>query len=142
MGSTSFAASGGNGSRPKIPAAGGRIAGIMAKVAPVLAMAGPIGAVVGAAISAVFVTKAITDWLQGPGGFWDIRYKRKIGQEMDPFLERKSKQEINIGLRTIRVTSSPAIRSANQVFSTHQAVKKGIPIYNGEFESYSKGLYI
>ena len=48
------------------------------------------GAVVGAAISAVFVTKAITDWLQGPGGFWDIRYKRKIGQEMDPFLERKS----------------------------------------------------
>ena len=142
VGSTSFAASGGNGSRPKIPAAGGRIAGIMAKVAPVLAMAGPIGAVVGAAISAVFLTKAITDWLQGPGGFWDIRYKRKIGQEMDPFLERKTKQEINIGLRTIRVTSSPAIRSANQVFSTQQAVKKGIPIYNGEFESYSKGLYI
>ena len=141
MGTTSFAASAGNGPRPT-PAAGGRIAGIMAKVAPVLAMAGPIGAVVGAAISAVFVTKAITDWLQGPGGFWDIRYKRKIGQEMDPFLERKTKQEINIGLRTIRVTSSPAIRSANQVFSTQQAVKKGIPIYNGEFESYSKGLYI
>tara|TARA_R110000764_G_scaffold31537_2_gene72084 strand:+ start:73 stop:942 length:870 start_codon:yes stop_codon:yes gene_type:complete len=126
----------------KLPATGGRIGGIMARLAPVLAMAGPIGAVVGAAISAVFVTKAITDWLQGPGGFWDIRYKRKIGQEMDPFLERKSKQEINIGLRTIRVTSSPAIRSANQVFSTQQAVKKGIPIYNGEFESYSKGLYI
>jgi hypothetical protein len=126
----------------KLPGAGGRIGGIMARLAPALAMAGPIGAVVGAAMGAVFVTKAITDWLQGPGGFWDIRYKRKIGQEMDPFLERKTKQEINIGLRTIRVTSSPAIRSANQVFSTHQAVKKGIPIYNGEFESYSKGLYI
>jgi hypothetical protein len=126
----------------KLPAAGGRIAGVMTRLAPVLAMAGPIGAVVGAVLSAVFVTKAITDWLQGPGGFWDIRYKRKIGQEMDPFLERREKQEINIGLRTIRVTSSPAIRSASQVFSTQQAVKKGIPIYNGEFESYSKGLYI
>ena len=142
MGSTSFAASGGNGRTPQIPAAGGRIAGVMTRLAPVLAMAGPIGAVVGAVLSAVFVTKAITDWLQGPGGFWDIRYKRKIGQEMDPFLERREKQEINIGLRTIRVTSSPAIRSANQVFSTQEAVKKGIPIYNGEFESYSKGLYI
>ena len=61
---------------------------------------------------------------------------------MDPFLERREKQEINIGLRTVRVTSSPAVRGNNQVFSTQEAVKKGIPIYNGEFEAFSKGLYI
>ena len=61
---------------------------------------------------------------------------------MDPFLQRREKQEINIGLRTVRVTSIPAVRGQNQVFSTLEAVKKGIPIYNGEFEAFSKGLYI
>ena len=126
-----------------VPAAGGVRAGaLMTKIGSIAKFAGPIGAIIGAVVGVIMTTKAITDWLQGPGGFWDIRYKRKINQEMDPFLERREKQEINIGLRTVRVTSSPAVRGNNQVFSTHEAVKKGIPIYNGEFEAFSKGLYI
>ncbi len=77
------------------------------------------------------------------GGFWDIRYRREIQKEMDPFLSRREKQEINIGLRVVRVTTAPAVRgTGTQVFSTHEAVRKGIPIYNGEFEAFSKGLYI
>ena len=123
-------------------ASGGRVAGMLGRVAALSARAGPIGAIVAAVIGGILVTKAFMDWMQGPGGFWDIRYKRKIGQEMDPFLERREKQEINIGLRTVRVTSSPAVRGNNQVFSTQEAVKKGIPVYNGEFEAFSKGLYI
>ena len=81
--------------------------------------------------------------MQGPGGFWDIRYKRHIQKELDPFIDRRDKQEINIGLRAVRVTTAPAIRgTGTQVFSTHEAVRKGIPIYNGEFEAFSKGMYI
>lgn len=121
---------------------GGRAAALMTKIGSVARFAGPIGAIVGGVIAGIMATKAITDWLQGPGGFWDIRYKRKINQEMDPFLERREKQEINIGLRTVRVTSTPAVRGNNQVFSTQEAVRKGIPVYNGEFEAFSKGLYI
>ena len=123
-------------------AQGGRASAFMGKIASLSARAGPIGAIIAAVIGGILVTKAITDWMQGPGGFWDIRYKRKINQEMDPFLERREKQEINIGLRTVRVTSTPAVRGNNQVFSTQEAVRKGIPVYNGEFEAFSKGLYI
>ena len=127
--------------KPK-PAFGGRVAGMLSRVGAIAGAAGPIGAAVGVVVGGIMATKAFMDWMQGPGGFWDIRYKRHISKEMDPFLERREKQEINIGLRTVRVTSSPAVRGNSQVFSTQEAVKKGIPIYNGEFEAFSKGLYM
>jgi len=119
--------------------AGGR----MAAITNIVKMAGPIGIAVGVIMGAIFAAKGFMDFMQGPGGFWDIRYRRHIQKEMDPFLERREKQEINIGLRAVRVTTAPAIRgTGTQVFSTHEAVRKGIPIYNGEFEAFSKGLYI
>ena len=97
---------------------------------------GPIGIVV----SAIVASKAFFDMMQGPGGFWDIRYRRHIQKEMDPFIDRREKQEINIGLRTVRVTTAPAQRGASHIFSTQEAVKKGVPIYNAEFEAFSKGV--
>ena len=121
---------------------GARAVGMLSKVGAVAGSLGPIGVVVGAVVGGIMASKAFVDWMQGPGGFWDIRYKRQIAKEMDPFLERREKQEINVGLRTVRVTTSPAVRGQNQVFSTLEAVKKGIPVYNGEFEAFSKGLYI
>jgi hypothetical protein len=119
--------------------AGGR----MAAIGAIAAKAGPIGAIIGGIIMGIMAAKQFTDAMQGPGGFWDIRYRRHIQKEMDPFIDRREKQEINIGLRAVRVTTSPAVRgTGTQVFSTHEAVRKGIPIYNGEFEAFSKGMYI
>jgi len=114
----------------------------LARIATLAAGAGPIGIAIAGVISAVLISKAFIDWMHGPGGFWDLRFKRVIQKETDPLFERREKQEINIGLRTIRVTSMQAVRGSNQVHSTQSAVKRGIPIYNGEFEAYSKGLYL
>ena len=119
--------------------AGGR----MAAIGAVASKLGPIGAIIGGVIMGIMAAKQFTDAMQGPGGFWDIRYRRHIQKELDPFIDRRDKQEINIGLRAVRVTTAPAIRgTGTQVFSTHEAVRKGIPIYNGEFEAFSKGMYI
>jgi len=120
-------------------AAAGTSRGLMAALgAGASKLMGPIGIVV----SAIIASKAFFDMMQGPGGFWDIRYRRHIQKEMDPFIDRREKQEINIGLRTVRVTTAPAQRGASHIFSTQEAVKKGIPIYNAEFEAFSKGLYL
>jgi len=123
-------------------AQGGKAGMLLSKIGMIAKAAGPVGVVIAAVIGGIMAGKQLTDWLQAPGGFWDIRYKREIYREMDPFLQRREKQEINIGLRVVRVTSIPAVRGQNQVFSTLEAVKKGIPIYDGEFEAFSKGLYI
>ena len=124
-------------------AQGGKAGMLMSKIGLIAGKIPVIGTIVGAVIGGIMVSKQFTDWLQSPGGFWDIRYRREIQKEMDPFLSRREKQEINIGLRVVRVTTAPAVRgTGTQVFSTHEAVRKGIPIYNGEFEAFSKGLYI
>ena len=121
---------------------GGKAGMMMSKISMIAGRMPVIGTIIAGVIGAIMAGKYLTDWMQAPGGFWDIRYRREIYKEMDPFLQRREKQEINIGLRTVRVTSIPAVRGQNQVFSTLEAVKKGIPIYNGEFEAFSKGLYI
>jgi hypothetical protein len=124
--------------------AGGAVRGgaILARVGAAAAGAGPIGLAIAAAIAAVLISKAFIDWMHGPGGFWDLRFKRNIGKELDPFIERREKQMTNVGLRTVRVTSIAAARGTNQVHSTQDMVKRGIPIYNGEFEAFSKGLFL
>jgi len=122
---------------------GGKAGMLMSKIGMIAGKMPIIGTIVAAVIGGIMVSKQLTDWLQAPGGFWDIRYRREIYKEMDPFLSRREKQEINIGLRSVRISTAPAIRgTGTQVFSTHEAVRKGIPIYNGEFEAFSKGLYI
>jgi len=131
-------AKGGAANVPKYMA-GGRIAAI----AGLARFAGPIGIAVSVVMGAIMASKKFFDFMQAPGGFWDIRYRRHIQKELDPFIDRRDKQEINIGLRAVRVTTAPAVRgTGTQVFSTHEAVRKGIPIYDGEFEAFSKGMYI
>lgn len=132
----------GTGMKAKMASAGVRGAGMLARVAGMAAAGGPVGLAIAAALVTVIATKAFIDWAHGPGGIWDLRYKRKIAQELDPFFDRKDKQEINVGLRTIRVTSMPAVRGQTQVHSTQDMVKRGIPIYNREFEAFSKGLFL
>ena len=120
-------------------AAAGTSRGLLAALgAGASKLMGPIGI----AVSAIIASKAFFDMMQGPGGFWDIRYRRHIQKEMDPFIDRREKQEINIGLRTVRVTTAPAQRGTAHIFSTQEAVRKGIPIYDSEFEAFSKGLYL
>ena len=132
----------GAGIGAKMAAGGARAAGLVARIAAAAAGAGPIGLIIAGVLAAFMVSTEYLKWLQGPGGFFDIRYRRNIQKEMDPFFDRKYKQETNVGLRVVRVTSSPAVRGGDQMHSTYGAVKRGIPIYNGEFEAYSKGLYL
>lgn len=141
MGANVAGAAAGTGASAVIARQGVRMGGLIqkAKIMATGSRAGPIGAIIaGVAITA----KMIIEWAQGPGGFWDIRYKRKITQELDPFFDKKYKQEINAGLRTIRVTSMPASRGETQVHSTQDMIKRGVPIYNREFEAFSKGLFL
>ena len=135
-------AAAGTGVTAKIAGAGVRGAGMLARIGSMAAGGGPVGMAVAAAIGVVLATKAFIDWAHGPGGIWDLRYKRKIAQELDPFFDKKDKQEINAGLRTIRVTSMPASRGETQVHSTQDMIKRGVPIYNREFEAFSKGLFL
>ena len=121
---------------------GAKIGAILGKVRMVAARGGPIGAAVAIAITAIMLTKEYIDWTHSPGGPNDLRYRRVISDEMNPLIEREKKQEINIGTRVVRVTSAPAVRDPNQVHSTYERVKRGIPIYNGEFEAYAKGLFL
>lgn len=127
------------GKAATLPAAAGTSRGLLAALgAGASKLMGPIGL----AVSAIIASKAFFDMMQGPGGFWDIRYRRHIQKEMDPFIDRREKQEINVGLRTVRVTTAPAQRGTAHIFSTQEAVRKGIPIYDSEFEAFSKGLYL
>ena len=122
--------------------AGGKIAGVLSKVRMMAAKGGPIGVAVAVGITAVMLSKEYIDWTHSPGGPNDLRYRRVISEEMNPLIEREKKQETNIGTRVVRVTSAPAVRDPNQVHSTYERVKRGIPIYNGEFEAYAKGLFL
>ena len=129
---------------PVIPTggAGAKLAGVLSKVRMMAGRAGPIGIAVAAGITAIMISKEYIDWTHQPGGPNDLRYRRVISNEMNPLIEREKKQEINIGTRVVRVTSAPAVRDPNQVHSTYERVKRGIPIYNGEFEAYAKGLFL
>ena len=141
MGADVAGAAAGTGASAVIARQGVRVGSLIqkAKIMATGSKAGPIGAILaGVAITA----KMIIDWAHSPGGFWDIRYKRSISKELDPFFDKKYKQEINAGLRTIRVTSMPASRGETQVHSTQDMIKRGVPIYNREFEAFSKGLFL
>jgi len=121
---------------------GAKIAAVLSKVRAVAGKAGPVGVAVAIAVTAIMLSKEYIDWTHQPGGPNDLRFRRVISNEMNPLIEREKKQEINIGTRVVRVTSAPAVRDPNQVYSTYERVKRGIPIYNGEFEAYAKGLFL
>jgi hypothetical protein len=140
MGVASAAA--GTGVTAKVAGAAIRGTGALAGIAAKAAGSGPIGLVVAAVVTGIIASKAFIDWMYGPGGWRDVRFRRVIQNELDPFIERREKQMTNVGLRTVRVTSIAAVRGTSQVHSTQDMVKRGLPIYNGEFEAFSKGLFI
>lgn len=114
---------------------------------------GPIGFIekifknpIGKAAIAVAVAQAligqIADILQSPGNIFDRRYRRIIKDEATGLFSRADQAQLRQGFRTIRVTTRPGLRGGqNQVFSNQEALRRGIPLYDLEFEAYSKGLY-
>ena len=122
-------------------ASGGRLGGVLSLIRNT-SMKIPGGAAIAAIVTAVMLSKTYIDWTHSPGGPNDLRYRRVIATEMDPLFERKEKQEINMGIRTVRISGSPATRGETQIRSTLEQVKRGVPVYNGEFEAYAKGLFL
>jgi len=123
-------------------ATGGKAFKVLGMVRKVTMGKGLIGAAVAGIVTAIMLSKTYIEWMQAPGGPNDLRYRRVIATEMDPLFERKEKQEINMGIRTVRISGSPATRGETQIRSTLEQVKRGVPVYNGEFEAYAKGLFL
>ena len=122
-------------------ASGGGLGKVLGLVRNISMKGGAVGAIVAGIVTAIMFSKQYIDWTHSPGGPNDLRYRRVIATEMDPLFERKEKQEINMGIRTVRISGSPAVRGETQIRSTLEQVKRGVPVYNGEFEAYSKGLF-
>ena len=122
-------------------ASGGGLGKVLSLVRNISMKGGAVGAIVAGVVTAIMLSKTYIDWTHSPGGPNDLRYRRVIANEMDPLFERKEKQEINMGIRTVRISGSPATRGETQIRSTLEQVKRGVPVYNGEFEAYSKGLF-
>jgi len=53
-------------------AGGGKFSGLLAKVGTIARAAGPLGAVIAAIVMGIIATKSFFDFMQAPGGFWDI----------------------------------------------------------------------
>lgn len=102
----------------------------------------PIGKAAIAAAVAQALIEQIAEILQSPGNIFDRRYRRMIKDEATGLLSRADQAQLRQGFRTIRVTSRPGLRGGQgQTFSNLEALRRGIPLYDLEFEAYSKGLY-
>jgi len=102
----------------------------------------PLGKAGLVAAIAITITKQIAEILQYPGNIFDRRYRRMIKDEGTGLLSRADQAQLRQGFRTIRVSTRPGLRGGQgQVFSNQEALRRGIPLYDLEFEAYSKGLY-
>ena len=95
-------------------ASGGGLGKVLNLVRSVSAKGGTIGAIVAGIVTAITLSQEYIKWTHSPGGPNDLRYRRVIATEMDPLFERKEKQEINMGIRTVRISGSPATRGETQ----------------------------
>ena len=140
--SPAFAAAGGAAGAMVPAGSGSKAFKVLSMVRNVSARGGAVGAIIAAVLTTIMLSKTYIDWTHSPGGPNDLRYRRVIATEMDPLFERKEKQEINMGIRTVRISGSPATRGETQIRSTLEQVRRGVPVYNGEFEAYAKGLFL
>lgn len=62
---------------------------------------------------AVSLTPMIIDELTRPGGIMDIRFRRKIENEWNGFLDRQTQKNTQIGLRSMIVQSSSGFTQIN-----------------------------
>lgn len=98
-------------------------------------LAGPIGA----ALIAVGFVQQIVGILQGPGGLFDRRFKRKIEEEQVKFTDLREKAEIAAGRRVLRVSTISNLRDSSQSFSNLDTIKRGVLLYDTEGHNLSKG---
>ena len=88
------------------------------------------------------VTELVTSTvgaLISPGAPFDIRFKRVISDEIASATEREEKAEIRQGLRTIRISPIAGFRGGGANISGEQ-FKKGLPIYDQNFNMLGRGL--
>ena len=91
-----------------------------------------IGGVYGMIIMAVIelISSAFDSWFK-PGGLGDIRFKRIIADEVIKVFDLREKEDITQGRRTIRVTTSSALRGTdNQVRSNLDMIANGKRIFD------------
>ncbi len=92
------------------------------------------------ALAALGIAKQIRDLLIGPGGPFDVRFRRDIQEEVLSSVEREEKANIRQGLVIVRITSTPTLRGESGVGQTGAVGLTGIARYDGEFESFQKGV--
>jgi len=92
------------------------------------------------ALAALGIAKQIRDLLIGPGGPFDIRFRREIQDEVISSVEREEKAKIRQGLVILRITSSPTLRGEQGIGQTGQVGITGIARYDNDFENFQKGL--
>ena len=92
------------------------------------------------------IVTAITELVSGvvsaliaPGAPFDIRFKRVISDEISSATEREEKAEIRQGLRTIRISPIAGFRGGGANIAGEQ-FKKGLPIYDQNFNMLGRGL--
>ena len=91
-----------------------------------------IGGIYGMIAMAVFefVSTFLKTFLE-PGGFWDTRFKRNIRDEVIKVFDLKEKEDITQGRRTIRVTTSSALRgTSNNVRSNLDIIANGQRVFD------------
>jgi hypothetical protein len=110
---------------------------------------GVIGKIKGIATKAFLplaIVTAVTELVTGvvsaliaPGAPFDIRFKRVISDEISSATEREEKAEIRQGLRTIRISPIAGFRGGGANIAGEQ-FKKGLPIYDQNFNMLGRGL--
>lgn len=96
---------------------------------------------IGTALIAQGFIDQIIEELIRDGGFFDRRLKITIGKQFLKLTKRKETAEISRGKKTLRVTSSPAIRGpTTAIFNSQQGIKRGIPVIAENQEALAKGV--
>lgn len=93
-----------------------------------------------ALIAKGFVDQVIQELIRD-GGFFDRRLLIKIERQFLKLTGRKEAAEFSRGKKTLRVTSSPALRGpTTAIFNTQSQVKRGLPLLAENQESLAKGV--
>lgn len=84
--------------------------------------------VIGPLLMTPAVLKIIADWMVGPGGPLDRRFKRDIPMEIEQFLTRQQQKSTQIGLRQVVITTRAGwrnINGASENANTFRQIREG-----------------
>ena len=83
------------------------------------------------AMAVIEFGSAMIDSLFKPGGIYDTRFRRNIKEEIIKVFDLKEKEDIAQGRRTIRVTTSSALRGTdNKVRSNLDIIANGKRVFD------------